>query len=85
MRWILVEATERVCPRSTRSSRLRPARAARARHRGPAGTTIDAVTGESTKLSTGETVPTETVVWTAGVVPNPSLRHLSVPLDERGG
>jgi NADH dehydrogenase len=29
-------------------------------------------------------VPTETVVWTAGVVPHPSLRHLAVPLDERG-
>jgi len=48
------------------------------------GTTIDAVTGESTKLSTGETVPTETVVWTAGVVPHPSLRHLWCRSTERG-
>ena len=36
------------------------------------------------RLSTGETLPTRTVVWTAGVAPHPSLRTLSLPLDERG-
>ena len=36
------------------------------------------------RLSTGETIPTKTVVWTAGVVAHPSVRNLGVPLDERG-
>jgi len=35
-------------------------------------------------LSSGETLPTRTVVWTAGVSANPSLRALDVPLDQRG-
>ena len=39
---------------------------------------------DAARLSTGETLPTRTVVWTAGVAPHPSLRTLSVPLDERG-
>jgi NADH:quinone reductase (non-electrogenic) len=42
------------------------------------------VSAASARLSTGETLPTRTVVWTAGVSPSPSLRELSVPLDERG-
>ena len=37
----------------------------------------------STRLSTGETIPTRTVVWTAGVTPHPSTRGLALPLDER--
>jgi NADH dehydrogenase len=48
------------------------------------GTTLDAVDGDSATLSTGEMIPTRTVVWTAGVKPHPSLTKLSVPLDERG-
>jgi NADH dehydrogenase len=48
------------------------------------GTTLEEVTEDSATLSTGETLPTRTVVWTAGVTPHPSLRNLSVPLDERG-
>ena len=38
----------------------------------------------SASLSTGETIPTRTCVWTTGVAPHPSLRKLSVPLDETG-
>ncbi len=37
---------------------------------------------DSLSLSTGETIPTRTVVWTAGVAPHPSLKRLSVPLDD---
>ena len=36
------------------------------------------------KLSTGELIPTRTVVWTAGGPPHPSLKELSLDLDERG-
>ena len=39
---------------------------------------------DSARLSSGETLPTRTVVWTAGVAPQPALKELSVPLDDRG-
>ena len=39
------------------------------------GTTLDEVTETTATISTGETVPTRTVVWTTGVVPNPSLQN----------
>ena len=41
------------------------------------GTTLEEVRADSARLSTGETLPTRTVVWTAGVAPHPSLRRLS--------
>jgi NADH:ubiquinone reductase (H+-translocating) len=48
------------------------------------GTTLEEVGADHARISTGETLPTRTVVWTAGVAPHPSLRRLSLPLDERG-
>ena len=47
-------------------------------------TTLEEVTANSVKLSTGESIPAKTVVWTAGVVSHPSVRNLGLPLDERG-
>ena len=85
MRWILVEATDRVLPEIDR--KLADYALAELRGRGievRLGTTLDAVAADSATLSTGETVPTRTVVWTAGVTPHPSLARLAVPLDERG-
>jgi NADH dehydrogenase len=85
MRWILVEATDRVLPEI--DEKLADYAVRELRGRGievRLGTTIEAVDGDSATLSTGETVPTRTVVWTAGVRPHPSLAHLSVPLDEKG-
>jgi NADH:quinone reductase (non-electrogenic) len=85
MRWILVEATDRVLPEI--DERLADYAVRELRGRGievRLGTTIEGVEGDSATLSTGETVPTRTVVWTAGVRPHPSLAHLSVPLDEKG-
>jgi NADH:ubiquinone reductase (H+-translocating) len=35
------------------------------------------------RISTGETLPTRTVVWTAGVMAHPSSRALGLPLDDR--
>src|SRR5919108_3259510 len=85
MRWILVEATQRVLPEI--DEKLADYAVRELRGRGieiRLGTTIEGVDAESTTLSTGEAVPTRTLVWTAGVKPHPSLRHLSLPLDERG-
>jgi NADH dehydrogenase len=85
MRWILVEATGRVLPEI--DEKLADYAVRELKGRGieiRLGTTIEEVEAESATLSTGENVPTRTVVWTAGVRPHPSLRQLSLPLDERG-
>jgi NADH:ubiquinone reductase (H+-translocating) len=85
MRWVLVEATDRVLPET--DAGLADYALRELRGRGidiRLGTTLEEVTASSARLSTGETLPTRTVVWTAGVVPHPSLRTLSLPLDERG-
>ena len=47
-------------------------------------TTLTGVTATSVELSTGEVLPARTVVWTAGVAAHPSLKRLSVPLDDFG-
>ena len=47
-------------------------------------TTLTKVAADHVELSTGERIGARTVVWTAGVAAHPSLRALSVPLDERG-
>ena len=85
MRWVLVEAADRVLPEI--DAGLADYALRELRGRGidiRLGTTLEEVTAESARLSSGETLPTRTVVWTAGVTPNPSLARLGVPLDERG-
>jgi NADH:ubiquinone reductase (H+-translocating) len=85
MRWVLVEATERVLPEIDPTLAEYALRELRGRGIDiRLGTTLEEVTKDSARLSTGETLATRTVVWTAGVTPHPSLRNLSVPLDERG-
>jgi NADH dehydrogenase len=47
-------------------------------------TTVESVSADAVTLSDGSRIATETVVWAAGVVPNPLLGELGLPLDERG-
>src|SRR4249919_545776 len=85
MRWVLVEATDRVLPEI--DAELAEYALRELRGRGidiRLGTTLEEVRAESARISTGETLPTRTVVWTAGVAPSPILGELSVPLEERG-
>jgi NADH:ubiquinone reductase (H+-translocating) len=85
MRWLLLEATDRVLPEI--DSELASYAVQELRGRGidiRLGTTLAEVSDDRARISTGETIPTRTVVWTAGVVPHPSSKNLSVPLDERG-
>ncbi len=85
MRWMLVEASDRVLPEI--DIELADYALRELRGRGidiRLGTTLDEVTADSARLSSGEALATKTVVWTAGVTPHPSLRELNVPLDERG-
>ena len=66
MRWILVEATQRVLPEIDASLADYAVRELRGRGiEVRLGTTIDAVSATDATLSTGETMPTRTVVWTA--------------------
>jgi NADH:ubiquinone reductase (H+-translocating) len=85
MRWILIEAADRVLPEI--APKLADYAVGELGGRGidvRLETRIEAVDADSVRLSTGETIPTRTVVWTTGVVPHPSLRSLSVPLDVSG-
>jgi NADH dehydrogenase len=85
MRWILVEARDRVMPEippdladyATRELRGRGIEVR-------TGTTLQSVDSDSATLSDGEIVPTRTVVWTAGVKPHPVIERLGLPLDEHG-
>jgi NADH dehydrogenase len=85
MRWVLVEATGRVLPEI--DPQLADYALRELRGRGidiRLETTLEQVEANSARLSSGETLPTRTVVWTAGVSPQPILRELNLPLDERG-
>jgi NADH:ubiquinone reductase (H+-translocating) len=85
MRWMLIEALDRVLPEVD----LPMAEYAIHELRGRGidvrlGTRLDEAGPDFATLSTGERIPTRTIVWTAGVAPHPSLKHLSLPLDENG-
>ncbi len=85
MRWVLVEATDRVLPEIDRELADYALRELRGRGIDiRLQTTLEEVTAESARLSTGEVLPTRTVVWTAGVKAQPILAELNLPLDERG-
>ncbi len=85
MRWVLVEATGRVLPEIDPGLAEYALRQLRGRGIDiRMETTLEEVGPDRARLSSGETLPTRTVVWTAGVAPHPSLRGLNLPLDERG-
>jgi NADH:ubiquinone reductase (H+-translocating) len=48
------------------------------------GTSLASIEPGVATLAGGRRIETETVVWTAGVTPNPLLRELNLPLDGRG-
>jgi NADH dehydrogenase len=85
MRWILVEATERVMPEI--GPKLADFAVRELRGRGieiRTRTTLEEVTADRARLSDGDVVPTRTLVWTAGVKPHPVVARFGLPLDERG-
>ncbi|MEA2442947.1 MAG: hypothetical protein QOJ12_239, partial [Thermoleophilales bacterium] len=84
-RWVLVEARERIMPEV--DQRLANWTTDELRARGievRAGTMLDSVEDDFAKLSTGETIPTRSVVWTAGVKPPAVVRQLGLPLQPNG-
>jgi NADH dehydrogenase len=48
------------------------------------GVGVNAVDEHSATLTTGEVIPTQTVVWTAGLRVNPLLRDVDLPKDKHG-
>jgi NADH:ubiquinone reductase (H+-translocating) len=84
-RWVLVDAAPKILPEIPR--RLGEYAARELAERGVdihVGTTLESVSAEEAVLGDGTRIPTHTLVWTAGVRPNPLLGELGLPLDERG-
>jgi len=84
-RWVLVDAAPRILPEIP--SRLGDYAAKELRERGVeihVDTTLESVSGEESVLGDGTRIPSRTLVWTAGVAPNPLLREWQLPLDDRG-
>jgi NADH dehydrogenase len=84
-RWVLVDAAPRILPEIPPP--LGDYAAAELRKRGieiHVDTTLASVSADEAVLGNGTRIPTNTLVWTAGVAPNPLLREWRLPLDERG-
>ncbi|MGZ4130895.1 MAG: NAD(P)/FAD-dependent oxidoreductase, partial [Actinomycetota bacterium] len=85
MRWVLVEATGTILPEigPDLASYVR-------RHLEERGievmleTRLESAEGGVMKLSSGESFAADTLVWTAGVKPEPVAEHSGFPVDERG-
>jgi NADH:ubiquinone reductase (H+-translocating) len=84
-RWLLVDAADKILAEVP--ARLGEYATAQLRRRGVdvrLSTRLESVTEDSVTLSDRTRFETETVVWTAGVKPNPVIESLGLPLDDRG-
>ncbi len=85
MRWVLVEARERIMLEVPASLSAFAARELLARGvEINTSTTLASVTARGATLSSGEEIAARTVVWTAGVRPSPVVASLGLPLDDGG-
>jgi NADH dehydrogenase len=83
--WLLVDAAPKILPEIPRS--LGDYAARQLAGRGVdirVSTTLESVEAHAAVLSDGDRIPTNTVVWTAGVRANPMNERFGLPLDERG-
>jgi NADH dehydrogenase len=83
-RWVLVDAAPKILPEIP--SRLGDYAARELEQRGVeiyVNTTLESVSDDAVVLAGGRTIPTRTLVWTAGVMANPLLGEFGLPLDER--
>jgi NADH dehydrogenase len=84
-RWVLVDGAPRILGEvpdrlSADATRRLVRDGVEIRH----GTRVQAVDVDAVTLSDGTRIATDTLVWTAGVVPAPSVARLGLPLDDRG-
>jgi NADH dehydrogenase len=85
MRWMLIEASGRVL--NEVDEELAAYATRQLRRRGidiRTETTLQEVGADFVKISTGERISTRTLVWTAGVTPNPLVKEFGLPLNETG-
>jgi NADH dehydrogenase len=85
MRWVLIEARERIMqevPESLSEFAERELRGRGIEVR--TGTTLRDVSERAATLVDGEVIAARTLVWTAGVKPSPMIARLGLPLDGDG-
>jgi NADH dehydrogenase len=84
-RWVLVEARDEILPEI--GGDLGAWAARELVDRGievKTGTRLDSIEGGVVRLSDGESFPAETLVWTAGVKPEPLAVDSDLPVDDHG-
>ncbi len=85
LRWVLVEASGRILPEV--GADMGVYTLTELRRRGIdcyLETRLESCVGGHVKLSNGEEFTTETLIWTAGVKPNPLVARTGFLLDDRG-
>ncbi|MFF3612251.1 NAD(P)/FAD-dependent oxidoreductase [Streptomyces sp. NPDC002580] len=85
MKWILVEASDRILPEvGAEMGRYTVTQLRRRNIDVRLETRLNSCVDRVAVLSDGARFPTRTVVWTAGVKPHPVLAATDLPLNERG-
>ncbi|PKT68467.1 FAD-dependent oxidoreductase [Streptomyces populi] len=85
MKWILVEASDRILPEvGEEMGRYTVSQLRRRNIEVRLETRLNSCADRVAVLSDGARFPTRTVVWTAGVKPHPLLAATDLPLNERG-
>ncbi|MEU9148464.1 NAD(P)/FAD-dependent oxidoreductase [Streptomyces sp. NPDC048349] len=85
MKWVLVEASDRILPEVGPEMGVYTVRELRRRNIDlRLETRLDSCENRVAVLSDGARFPTRTVVWTAGVKPHPILSACDLPKNERG-
>jgi NADH dehydrogenase len=85
MRWVLVEATQRILPEVDRD--MGAYTVEQLDKRGMdihLGTRLESCVDGHVVLSDGDEFDADTIVWTAGVKASPMLDHTDLPRDDRG-
>ena len=85
MRWVLVEGEPRImrevpAPLAEFTARELERRGIEIK----TGIHVDEVRDDSVHLTTGETIPARTLVWTAGITPCDAVGELGLPVGDRG-
>jgi len=85
IRWILVEATGRIMPEvSPKMGRYTVERLLDADIEVNLDTRVKTMVGGHVELDDGQAFDADTIIWTAGVKPNPMLEQTDLPRDSRG-
>ncbi len=85
IRWVLVEAAGRIMPEvGPKMGRYTVERLLDADIEVNLDTRVNSLVGGHVELDDGQSFDTDTIIWTAGVKPNPMLEHTDLPRDTRG-